>query len=103
MFQRGNSISKPLLQKVEYSDSFYVEKYSSTEQKNNAFLFITIYGHFYPLYNEEVEIVFPEIVQNGIVRIYCFIVYENYDGPSEIARLNFSFTRTDGELILDSE
>ena len=45
--------------KVEYTDSWYDSKYDSTEQVNRPFLIFPHYGEFYPLYKENVDIVFP--------------------------------------------
>ncbi len=94
--------------KAEYSDSFYDAKYNSTESKDNSFLCIPSYGEFYPLYKETVEITFPEGVQRGIVRVNVYAVLENYNGHSIIEQqisggLEFSFTRLDDAIKLDSE
>lgn len=88
--------------KVEYSDSFYDAKYNSTVPKDSSFLFIPFYGNFYPLYKEAAEIVFPEGVQSGIVRVNCYIVTENGYGGTFGKGLEFSFTRIDDILTLSS-
>lgn len=86
--------------KAEYSDSFYGAKYNSTASKDRSFLFIPFYGDFYPLYEETAEIVFPQGVQSGIVRVNCYVVLENDVEPTVVEGLEFSFTRTDGVLTL---
>ncbi len=86
---------------VEYSDSFYGAKYNSTVPKNRSFLFIPVYGDFYPLYKEGAEIVFPEGVQSGLVRVNFYIVLENDNEQTVSEGLEFSFTRKDGVLALD--
>ena len=87
--------------KVEYSDSFYDEKYNSTVPKNSSFLFIPFYGDFYPLYKESAEIVFPEGIQSGTVTIDCYVVLPERDAEVTAGLgLEFSFTYIDGVLTL---
>ncbi len=86
--------------KVEYPDCWHTAKYESTEQKNYPFLFIPHYGEFYPLYKENVEIVFPADVERGIVEIEINAVKESDTSPF-IHKLSFYFFRTDGVLTLN--
>ncbi len=88
--------------KVEYSDSFYDAKYNSTVAKNHSFLFIPFYGDFYPIYKEAAEIVFPEGIQSGTVRVTFYIVLENDNEQTFCEGLEFSFTRVNGVLTLNS-
>lgn len=88
--------------KVEYSNSFFDAKYNSTVPKDRSFLFIPIYGDFYPLYKEAAEIVFPEGIQSGVVRVNCYTVPENGEGEMVSEGLEFPFTRIDGVLTLVS-
>ncbi len=86
--------------KVEYSDSFYDEKYNSTVPKDRSFLVIPLYGDFYPLYKERAEIVFPEGVPSGLVRVECVVLGNGFE---MVVELEFSFARIDDILTLDSE
>ena len=82
----------PVWQKiVEYSDSYYSEKYNSTEPRELMALFIVIprYGDFYPLYKETVYITFPANIQDGDVTI---------DVEGAHIDLSFKFSR-DGDTL----
>ena len=88
-----NDSTEPVWQHiVEYSDSFYSEKYNSTEQKNSSLFFIfPVYGQFYPLYEETVYITFPADIQDG----YVVINVEGAHYP-----LSFEFRRVGNTLYL---
>ena len=87
-----NDSTEPVWQHiVEYTDSFYSEKYNSTEQKNSSmFIVIPVYGQFYPLYKETVYITFPADIQDGYVVI-------NVEGAYP---LSFEFRRVGNTLYL---
>lgn len=87
--------------KVEYTDSWYDAKYNSTEQKNTSFLIMPIYGEFYPLYKEPVELVFPTEVEKGYLQISVYAVVPGHDHHQSITGLEFYFERVDGVLTLD--
>lgn len=77
---------------VEYTDSFYSEKYNSTEQKNSSIFFvIPVYGQFYPLYTETVYITFPADIQDGDVVV-------DVEGARTL--LFFKFSRNGDTLTL---
>ena len=88
--------------KVEYTDSWYDYKYDSTEQVNRPFLIFPHYGEFYPLYKENVDIVFPANVESGRLHIELYRVVEGYE-DHQFAGLDFSFERVDGVLTLHSD
>lgn len=86
--------------KVEYSDSWYDAKYDSTEQENRSFLIFPHYGEFYPIYKENIEIVFPADVEKGTLEVEICVVYEGEESPY-IMDISFFFNRIDGVLTLD--
>ena len=88
--------------KVEYSDSWYDSKYDSTEQVNRPFLFFPHYGEFYPLYKENVDIVFPADVESGRLYVELYRVVEGYE-DYQVAGIDFYFERVDGVLTLYAE
>ena len=87
--------------KVEYTDSWYDAKYDSTEQKNRSFLIFPLYGEFYPLYKETVDIVFPADVEKGTFYDELYTVIEGRE-DHQFAELSFYFKRENGVLILDT-
>ena len=88
--------------KVEYSDSWYDSKYDSTEQVNRPFLFFPHYGEFYPLYKENVDIIFPADVESGRLYVELYRVVEGYE-DHQFAGIDFCFERVDGVLTLHSD
>lgn len=88
--------------KVEYTDSWYDSKYDSTEQVNRPFLFFPHYGEFYPLYKENVDIVFPADVEKGWLHVEVYSVIEGRE-DHQFAGLDFYFERVDGVLTLHSD
>lgn len=88
--------------KVEYTDSWYDSKYDSTEQVNRPFLIFPHYGEFYPLYKENVDIVFPADVESGRLHVELYRVVEGCE-DHQFAGLDFSFERVDGVLTLYAE
>lgn len=86
--------------KVEYADSWYDSKYDSTEQENHPFLFFPHYGEFYPLYKEDVEIVFPAEVEKGTLHIEIYTVIEGQE-DQQFANMEFYFERANGVLTLN--
>ena len=88
--------------KVEYSDSWYDSKYDSTEQANRPFLFFPHYGEFYPLYKENVDIIFPADVESGRLYVELYRVVEGYE-DHQFAGIDFYFERVDGVLTLYAE
>lgn len=88
--------------KVEYSNSFYDEKYNSTVPKDSSFLFMAFYGDFYPLYKESAELVFPEGVLSGTVTIECYEILPKRDAEQSVNGMEFSFARNDNVLTLES-
>ena len=88
--------------KVEYTDSWYDSKYDSTEQVNRPFLIFPHYGEFYPLYKENVDIVFPADMESGRLHVELYRVVEGYE-DHQFAGLDFSFERVDGVLTLYAE
>ena len=85
-----------------YKDSWYESKYDSTEQVNRPFLIFPHYGEFYPLYKENVDIVFPADVESGRLHVELYRVVEGYE-DHQFAGLDFSFERVDGVLTLYAE
>ena len=88
--------------KVEYTDSWYDSKYDSTEQVNRPFLIFPHYGEFYPLYKENVDIVFPADVEKGWLYVEVYSVIEGRE-DHQFAGLDFYFERVDGVLTLHSD
>lgn len=88
--------------KVEYTDSWYDSKYDSTEQVNRPFLIFSHYGEFYPLYKENVDIVFPADVEKGWLYVEVYSVIEGRE-DHQFAGLDFYFERVDGVLTLHSD
>lgn len=88
--------------KVEYTDSWHDAKYNSTEQENHPFLFFPHYGEFYPLYKENVDIVFPADVEKGWLYVEVYSVIEGRE-DHQFAGLDFYFERVDGALTLHSD
>lgn len=88
--------------KVEYSDSWGNPKYNSTEQVNRSFLIFPHYGQFYPLYKENVHIVFPADVEKGWLYVEAYYVIKGQEDRL-FARLDFYFERTGDLLTLPSE
>ena len=86
--------------RVEYADSWFDAKYDSTEQKNHSFLIFSHYGEFYPLYKEEVHMVFPEDVEKGTLHVALYTMIEG-QADQQFAELSFYFKRENGVLILD--
>ena len=88
--------------KVEYNDSWGDPKYNSTEQVNRPLLIFPHYGQFYPLYKENVDIVFPADVEKGWLYVTVYYVIEG-QVDYQFAGLDFSFERVDGVLTLHSD
>lgn len=88
--------------KVEYTDSWYDSKYDSTKQVNRPFLIFPHYGEFYPLYKENVDIVFPADVEKGWLYVEVYSVIEGRE-DHQFAGLDFYFERVDGVLTLHSD
>lgn len=88
--------------KVAYTDSWGDPKYNSTDQVNRSFLIFPHYGQFYPLYKENVDIVFPADVEKGWLHVEVYYVLEGQE-DQQFAGLDFSFERVDGVLTLYSE
>ena len=88
--------------KVEYTDSWYDSKYDSTEQVNRPFLIFPHYGEFYPLYKENVDIVFPADVEKGWLYVEVYSVIEGRE-DHQFAGLDFYFERVGGVLTLDAD
>lgn len=85
---------------VEYAESWYDAKFNSTVQKNRPVLIAPNYGEFYPLYKENVDLLFPENVEKGYVEITVYVVAEGWEDQS-VAHLRFYFERSDGVLTLN--
>ena len=88
--------------KVEYSDSWGDSKYNSTEQVNRSFLIFPHYGQFYPMYKENVDIVFPADVEKGWLYVEMYYVIEGWE-DYRFTGLDVSFERVDGVLALDAD
>ena len=85
--------------RVDYTESYYDSKYDSTEQKNSAILIMPIYGEFYPLYKENVELVFPEEAGRGYVEIEIYIIVDGeWSGTG--SGLMFDYERIGNTLTL---
>ena len=89
-------------QRVDYTDSWYHEKYNSTEQKNPPSLLFARYGEFYPIYKENVEFVFPAFVKKGYVQVQLFEVAANMQDALFFS-LEFYFYRENGILTLEEK
>lgn len=86
--------------RVDYPDSYYSPKYNSTEQKNSAILIMPIYGEFYPLYKEKVELVFPESrATQGYVEIEFFMIVDGEVGGGR-GGMMFDYERNGNKLTL---
>jgi hypothetical protein len=85
---------------TDYENSFYDEKYNSTEKEDDSFLCIPSYGDFYPTFKEEVTLTFPEEVERGYLEIRLYDVFAD-GSAAEIAQLRVYFEREDGVLTLD--
>lgn len=87
--------------KVEYTDYWDDSKYNATEPMNRSFLMIPLYGDFYPLYTEQVDVVFPEEVESGYLEVGLLIYNEGADKPHFYMTLEVDFQRVNGVLILE--
>lgn len=88
--------------KIAYTDSWYDEKYNSTEQKNPPSFLWARYGEFYPLYKENVEFFFPASVEKGYVQVWLFAVIPDRE-EHQFFGIQFSFTRKNGVLTLEEK
>lgn len=86
--------------KVEYTDSWHDKKYNSTEPENHSFLFIPLYGDFYPLYKETVEIVFPADVDQGYLQVRVHIMNEEHNVYNSFG-VDVYFECVDGVMTLE--
>lgn len=86
---------------VEYEDAWADEKYDSTLPHDRSFLIMPLYGDFYPLYKETVEMVFPAGVEKGKLQVDVYSVVPGHEHHQSEARFDIDFERVDGVLTLD--
>lgn len=87
--------------KVAYPDAYGSDKYASGKRNHSPLLFFADYGEFYPLYKEEVEIVFPAEVKKGYFEIALYHVIEGQEVHQYGGSLSCDFARKGGVLTLD--
>ena len=90
---------------LDYAEDWYSEKFDATEpEESHPFLFIPDYGDFYPLYKENVEIVFPEEITRGALYITVIMKESGVEtGRSDNREFRVDFKRNDDVLMLESE
>lgn len=86
---------------VEYEDAWADEKYNSTVPHDRSFLIMPLYGDFYPLYKETVEMVFPSGIEKGELQVAVYSVVPGHEHHQSEARFDIDFERADGVLTLD--
>lgn len=86
---------------VEYEDAWADEKYDSTVPHDRSFLIMPLYGDFYPLYKETVEIVFPSGIEKGELQVAVYSVVPGHEHHQSEARFDIDFERSNGVLTLD--
>ena len=86
---------------VEYEDEWADEKFDSTVPHDRSFLIIPLYGDFYPLYKETVEMVFPADVEKGSLQVDVYSVIPGHEHHQVEARFTIDFERVDGVLTLE--
>ena len=82
--------------RVWHEDSFYSEKYNSTEPKNGQLLFIPLYGQFYPTYTEQIDFVYPADSTEGRATVEIDMVYG--DVLMSRFKLEFKYLREGNKL-----
>ena len=87
--------------KAEYTDYWDDPKYNTTEPVNGSFLIMPLYGDFYPLYTEQVDVVFQENVESGYLEVGLLIYGEGADSPHFYMTLEADFERVDGVLTFE--
>ena len=89
---------------LDYQEDWYSKKFDSTEpEESHPFLFIPHYGDFYPLYKENVEIVFPEGLESGVLYITITLVEGERTTGMHCDELCVGFYREGDILTLESE
>lgn len=90
---------------LDYAEDWYSEKFDATEpEESHPFLFIPDYGDFYPLYKENVEIVFPEEVTRGALYITVIMKESGVEtGRSDNREFRVDFERNGDVLTLESD
>ena len=87
--------------RVDYNESWYSDKFLSTEQEDIPSFIFPRYGEFYPIYKENVDIVFPEDVEKGYLMIWLFCVAEYFEEDQLFFSAKIYFTHEDGMLNLE--
>ena len=86
--------------RVDYNESWYSDKFLSTEQEDIPSFIFPRYGEFYPIYKENVDIVFPEDVEKGYLMIWLYCVAEYFEEDQLFFSAQLYFTHEDGILNL---
>lgn len=93
---------KPAWEKrVDYNESWYSEKFNSTEQEDIPTFIFPRYGEFYPIYKEMVDIVFPADVEKGYLQICLCSVVEGWEEDHLFFSASIYFTHENGVLKLE--
>ena len=88
--------------RIDYNESWYSEKFNSTEQEDIPTFIFPRYGEFYPIYKEKVDIVFPEDVERGYLQIWLYSVVEGWEEDHLFFCAQIYFTHENGILNLES-
>lgn len=90
---------------LQYDEDWNSVKFNATEpEESHPFLFIPDYGDFYPLYKENVEIVFPEEVTSGALYITVIMKESGVEtGRSHNREFRVDFERNGDVLTLESD
>ncbi len=86
--------------RFDYPD-WETAKFNSTEPQDRSFLFIPLYGDFYPLYRETVELTIPADVSFGLV---CAELHEGNPQGNEYVTdsVKIEFERIDGNIVFSA-
>lgn len=94
--------TEPVWEKrIDYNESWYSDKFLSTEQEKIPTFIFPRYGEFYPIYKENVDIVFPEDVEKGYLQIWLYAIVEGWEEDHLFFSAQLYFTHEDGILNLD--
>ena len=91
---------------LDYAEDWCSKKFDSSEpEESHPFLFIPHYGDFYPLYKENVEVVFPKELEEGVLYITITKMYVDWEFPDmqDCKEFSVRFYREGDVLTLESE
>ena len=87
--------------RVDYNESWYSDKFLSTEPEEVHSFIFPRYGEFYPIYKENVDIVFPENVEKGYLMIWLYCVADYFEEDQLFFSAELYFTHENGTLVLE--